>query len=330
VTVRRSALLTAFLAAGCLLALSACAGGASDLPAAWPGHGTLTVPETRAQREAYRLMSLLQLPGGATRLDSAPKVLTGGPALGMPGSSSVVKVTGYWQVPMSYDATLGWLQGHRPVGLVGAGSSSSSGPSGDIAGIGWADPHRSTVWNSAQLELGIAAGSGAGSGARLVRVDALVEWLDPVPLRDSSPGRRIHVDVAAGCPVSERGVAGVSNDGRPELSSALVPAAAPSVGLVCVYAGGNGRAFALRSQQRLDAAAARALAADARGLRLSHPDGGPISCPVDFGAAALVVFGYPHGPDVDLWQGLGGCGGLGNGVIRTSFSGLHIPAASKG
>jgi hypothetical protein len=121
--------------------------------------------------------------------------------------------------------------------------------------------------------------------------------------------------VASGsCPASDASIVGVINTGA-DLSQRLVPAAQPRSGLVCRYYGLNGHPFKLRSQQRLNKAHSARLAASMARIPLSHPVGGMAFCPMDDGSFELVALSYPGRADVDLWDHLGGCGGVANGNI---------------
>ena len=163
----------------------------------------------------------------------------------------------------------------------------------------------------------------------ILRADGQVIWLDPVPLRDTSPGPRMRVTVAGGCPHSDAVSTGVpprrayessvANHGA-DLRRRLLPAALPTAGLECRYYGGNGRAFRLRSATRLDAAQARRLAAAMAARPLSHVDGAVINCPFDDGTAEVAALSYPHRSDVDLWIKLNGCTYVSDGYIRTGSS----------
>jgi len=50
-------------------------------------------------------------------------------------------------------------------------------------------------------------------------------------------------------------------------------------------------------------------------LPLSHTSGGVVNCAAGDGSAEVPVLAYPGRPDVDLWIGLNGCGGVSNGYI---------------
>ena len=168
-------------------------------------------------------------------------------------------------------------------------------------------PQLSYSW----LELSVSA---AKNGSVVVGAAAVVAWLDPTPLPDDQPGTRVHVTLATGCPTTNAGLVGVTNDGA-DLDRALLPQAAPTAGLGCHYTGMNGAAgttnavsdakpetqFRLAGSTRLDAHAAQALATTVSGFRLSHLTGGTSSCPMDDARIDLVVLAYPNRPDIDLW-----------------------------
>jgi hypothetical protein len=154
----------------------------------------------------------------------------------------------------------------------------------------------------------------AGNGASVIRADGLVVWLDPGPVRDTDPGRRMRVTVASGCPDSDARFTDVANSG-PGLASRLLPGTAPAAGLEYRYHGMNGPIWRLRSTSRLNAAAAGRVARSMARLPLGHPEGGVLSCPIDDGSAEVIALSYPGRPDVDLWISLTGCGGVSNGYI---------------
>jgi hypothetical protein len=146
------------------------------------------------------------------------------------------------------------------------------------------------------------------------RVDAIDTWLDPVPLRDDAGGPRLRVTVAGGCPKTDEGEAGVSNDGA-DLDASLLPAGAPSAGLICYYSGMNGKAFALTRSVPLSAANAARLAVAANASQLSHLDDEHVNCPSDDGSQAVLAFSYSGRTDVDLDYALTGCSWVANGHI---------------
>jgi hypothetical protein len=171
----------------------------------------------------------------------------------------------------------------------------------------------SPAWQSADLEIEVA---GAGGGTSVLRADAVVVWLDPVPVPDNGPGRRVHLSVIAGCPATDNSIAGVTNQGA-GLHRRLLPPAAPTAGLECRYYGLNGRPFRLRGQTSLSATAASKVARTIQRLPLSHTVGGIFSCPMDDGAAEVIALSYAGRPAVDLWVKLNGCRYVANGFIET-------------
>jgi hypothetical protein len=151
----------------------------------------------------------------------------------------------------------------------------------------------------------------------VLRADAVVVWLDPVPSSDAGPGPAVHLSVIAGCPPSDKSIAGVTNQGA-DLGRRLLPRAAPTAGLECRYNGLDGRPFHLRGQSRLTAMAARKVARSMQQLPLSHTDGGTVSCPMDDESAEIIALSYAGRPAVDLWVKLNGCRYAGNGFIATA------------
>ena len=213
---------------------------------------------------------------------------------------------------MPISQAIAWLQSHHPRGLSPDGSATSSGPvEASLTGYSYAG-HSSPSWQSADLEVEVAQ----AGGASVLRADAVVVWLDPVPVADTAHGRRVHLGVAAGCPATDNSIVGVTNEGA-DLRRQLLPAAAPKAGLECRYYGGNGRPFRLRTQVSLTAAAASKLARSIQRLPLSHVVGGVVNCPMDDGAAEVIALSYTGRPAVDLWVKLNGCQYVANGFIQT-------------
>lgn len=81
----------------------------------------------RTRREADYLVTLASIPPHAVSLATAPMALSG-PALGTPGTSSLIDSAHFWRVQMPYAAALDWIQRHRPAALAASGSSSATGP----------------------------------------------------------------------------------------------------------------------------------------------------------------------------------------------------------
>ncbi len=154
----------------------------------------------------------------------------------------------------------------------------------------------------------------------MLRVDALVVWLDPVPSADHTAGPWLRVTVAGGCPATDRTDADVRNSGG-DLRTRLLPATAPTAGIECFYYGPNGHPFELREQVALDPAAARKVSAAIaiNRMPLSHAIGAFVSCPLGDGSIEIIAMSYPARPDVDLWKRLNGCATVANGHIETGF-----------
>ena len=273
-----------------------------------------------------RLLALARVPPGATEIASPPADLSG-PALGTPATSSLIDHARYWQVPMSFVATLAWVKAHPPAGLTNLGSSSGSGPGEQSAGYSYGASDSPTA-TGGSFEIGVASVSADVSD---IRADGVTEWLDPVPLRDDAPGPRMRVTVASGCPSTDANDAGVTNDAT-DLNTKLLPSAATTAGLVCEYAGLNGKPFGLIKSTTLNGTAAAQLAAAITGSSLSHLDNITTSCPMDDGSVTVLVLTYAGRADVDVWYARTGCQWLANGYIAASpsdaLNGLVNPAAS--
>jgi hypothetical protein len=317
------------------IAVSALGAGCGSVPApgqpVTPGHrpalvtaaGSPTAAGNRrlAVGQARWLMSLAPVPAEATALRRPPASLSG-PAMGAPEVGSLIDTSRSWRLAVPFTQALAWLRAHRPRGLPQDGSSQSwSRGQPTSAGYSYRG-HSSPAWQSAELEVAVA---GAGGGTSVLRADAVVVWLDPVPVPDNGPGRRVHLSVTAACPAADNSVAGVTNQGA-DLRRRLLPPGAPTAGLECRYYGLNGRPFRLRGQTTLTAAAASKVARAMQRLPLSHTVGGIVNCPMDDGAAEVIALSYAGRPAVDLWVKLNGCQYVANGFIEAGGVG-HAAAA---
>ena len=273
--------------------------------------------------ETIRLVGLVDLPPNSSATTVQPSSLSS-PAGGTPASASLIDTVRYWRVPLSYAQAVSWLASPHPGGLKLGGTAGRTGQQIQFSGYMFTAPD-SGVWTQASLDIGIEPSANGGS---LWRIDGLALWVDPQPLADASPGQALHFTVAAGCPASDRGVTDISNTGS-GLTDSLLPAGAPSAGLICAYSGGNGTPFALKVHRLLAAGDADSLAQLARSVSLAHVDDEMISCPAEDGAATLLAFSYSDRADVNLWIAEGGCGGGSNGDVsatainNTSFEQLY-------
>jgi hypothetical protein len=273
-----------------------------------------TAPGNRAAAwaEAARLLSLARVPPGAVRLVRPPRSLPG-PALGRPAVDSLVDRVLAWRVGLPLAAVQAWLSAHPPRGLPSDGSASGGNAitgQATMTGTSYRGP-AGRAWQSADLEISTAP---AGSDASMIRVDAVIVWLDPRPVSSGPGAHPVRVTVAGGCPPADRGVTGVANPGA-GLTRRLLPPGQPTAGLRCRYDGSNGHPWHLVAARRLTAPAARQVARSIARLPLGHPDGGVVNCPADDGSAEVLALAYPGRPDVDLWVKLNGCREVSNGYI---------------
>lgn len=216
---------------------------------------------------------------------------------------------------MSFARAAAWITAHPPRGLQSSGSSHSTGPGGvSSVGFDYADDQTSRAWTNSQLEIGVVP---AGTAATVWRVDGIALWQNPSPVHAPDGGRRLAVTVADGCPASDRGV----QDVTPGPSRSLLPTTAPRSGLICAYAGLNGRAFTLKRHIELGEADATRLARLANAISLAHTTGTVTNCPADFGTVTVVAFAYPNAVDAALWLTDSGCRSVSNGTITTGFGG---------
>lgn len=268
-----------------------------------------------AQAEADQLVAMASLPPGAVRVRVQPVGLSG-PAQGTPGTSQLIDSVTYYSVSMSLSQARAWFQENPQHGFTQSGTASTSGPAGPSYGFQYdlsTSPHWS--WGSANLQIGLAS---QGSAATAIRVDGVAQWIDPSPMRDTSPGPAIRVTISGGCPTTDRGWNDISNPEAPDLDHQLLPAAAPTAALKCTYNGMNGKPFTLASSQQLNATQASAVAAQIRALPLGSRGNGPHSCPTDDARASILAFSYPNRADVDIWEHTSGCTSTDNGHIVSS------------
>jgi hypothetical protein len=310
---RARALVIAAVALSIVTAACANPRSARDDPTTTSSRPSAAQNKAYAQAEADHLVSMARLLPGAVRVKVQPVGLTG-PALGTPGTSQLIDSVTYYSVSISLSQARAWFQAHPQRGLTQSGTASTGGPAG-LTGYGFQydlspTPHWS--WGSASLEIGLAS---QGSTGTAVRVDGLAQWIDPAPMRDSSPGPAIRVTVAGGCPTTDRGRSDVSNPDAPDLDDQMLPAAAPTGALKCTYTGLNGKMFALARSQKLNAAQASAVAAQIRALPLGSRGSYPHSCPMDDGSASILAFSYAGRADVDIWENTSGCSSTRNGHI---------------
>lgn len=233
--------------------------------------------------------------------------------MGTPDVTSLVDRVMTWRVRLPFAAARAWLSAHRPRGLHSDGSANGgNGITGwtSMVGDSYSGP-ANPAWASADLEISTAP---AGENASVIRVDAVIVWLDPRPVRSGPGVHPVRVTVSGGCPLTDRGVTGVANPGH-VLTRRLLPPGQPTAGLRCRYDGLNGHPWHLVAARRLTATAARRAARSMARIPLSHTDGGVMSCPMDDGSFEVLALAYPNRPDVDLWIKLNGCGGISNGYI---------------
>ena len=247
--------------------------------------------------------------------------------MGAAVAKSLVDRTRFWQVPTGFDATMAWIRAHPPQHLQVDGSTSGSGPSYRMAGVGYSERDRPGMQN---LELVIGAATLPGGGT-VIRADGMAIWLDPRPLPDERRGKRLAVTVAGGCPRSDTGASdvrpGASNS--KDLSERLLPAASPTGALICDYSGMNGHpAGGLLRAAHLAAGAAHRLTRAVGRLSLAHPVGEVFNCPFGDGTASVLAFSFAGRADVDLWLDRNGCAFVANGIITTRAGDLAAAVRS--
>jgi hypothetical protein len=239
--------------------------------------------------------------------------------MGTPLDSSLIDRVRLWSIPMAFADALAWEKAHPPSGLTPSGSVEGNAPVGRFGGYAYSAPD-SAAWTQAELEIGVAP---LDEHTTMIRTDGMAIWLDPQPLRDDLAGPRMRVTIALGCPPTDKGMVGVTNSDK-DLEHSLLPAALPTRGLVCEFAGLGSKPFSLSAQTHLAAAEAQRLAASIRKVPLRHSGGGITSCPMEDASATVIVFSYPNRDDVDLWYARTGCQSLSNGFIAAGVAGLPL------
>lgn len=234
--------------------------------------------------------------------------------MGTPAVKSLVDRVLAWRVGSTFAAARAWLAAHPPRGLRSDGTANGGNAftgQTSMTGTSYGGP-ASVAWQSADLEIGAAP---AGPHASVIRVDAVIIWLDPRPVRSGPGAHPVRVTVVGGCPPTDQGVTGVTNPSA-GLTARLLPPGSPVAGLRCRYDGLNGHPWHLVATTRLTAQAARQAARSMARIPLSHTDGGVFhSCPMDDGSAEVLALAYPGHPDIDLWIKLNGCAYVSNGYI---------------
>lgn len=269
-----------------------------------------------AERRAGELLALASVPVPSVPVQVAPGHLSG-PVMGEPMVESKIVRSRVWRVEWPLDRTLRWVRAHPPHAGASSGSTTGSGPGYRLGGYGYSfGVAKGGGIASADLQIGVLSD---GPRQSLIRADAVVLWLDPVPAHDPGIGVRRHIAHTA-CPPTDRSFQDVSNPAIAGLDHELLPEGQPTGGLVCAYEGMNGHPFQLTKQRVLGPAAARVIARAVRQIALAHTVGGVTSCPMDDGAAEFLVLAYPTVGDVDLFGSLTGCRRISNGHIVVSGS----------
>lgn len=157
----------------------------------------------------------------------------------------------------------------------------------------------------------VVAGAGVVGVAIFIGARARQHHLPPVPLGGANPAHYI-----AGDPCPSRAVQAVHNDAA-GLRAHLVPVRLNGRRIdsahFCRWAGQKGQPpLGLVEDQSLPSGAAQELASRLNRLLPGRKD--MISCPVNDASAALMVFSYGRGADVDVRMALTGCQIADNGV----------------
>jgi hypothetical protein len=142
-------------------------------------------------------------------------------------------------------------------------------------------------WDFAELNIVEAVSTSQFGQVAIVQAEAIVDWLDPRPAPDNTPGPRAHVAVRDECPACDTRLAGVRNSEAP-LTTRLLPPGRPTKGLLCIYSWTTrGVTSPLVRKLHLGMAPACRLAASAGALSLSHGDRLISSCGIGSTTAVL-------------------------------------------
>jgi hypothetical protein len=310
-----------------LLSVLAACGPGGVTPGGTPAPAGSSAPDAgpvaAAGHEAERLLGLVTPPSNAMALPSAPAGLAT-PEMA-PSVTSLVDEARFWQLDMPYPQAGEWLARQHPVGVVPAGSASTQDHGQVVIDSREYDAPAGPTWDSAQLQLTVAAD---GDTRSFLRADGLVVWLDPDPVRDDAVGKRMRLTVTESCPATDTDTVGVDNPGQSDLDAALLPTGTPTGGLLCEYGGLNGMPWILRVHRILDTSVATQLATATRQVRLAHPVGARRNCPGGDARADLLILSFPGRPDVDLWLNPSGCPAIANGHLRAD-AGPAVAAFAK-
>lgn len=287
--------------------------------------------------EANRLLSLAPIPPGASEAQGPPPEVLSSPIEGMPSAGHLIEVSAFWDVPMSMDDAMQWVEDHPPTGLHQVSSSSNKkGPDREITarGVSWGATS-TAAYDSAQLQVGVAPD---GTGHSILRTDGMTVWISTAPVPDTASGPRIRVTLNDGCPADLANAADIENNAG-TLRSRMLPAEEPSGGLICEYGGGSepgsGASRQFATSTTLTASTATALANVINAIRLQSDDSQIVSCPMDHGQNDVLLFAYPGQSDVDLWYHPTGCQYLDNGFVvaretgNPSFFNGFMPVIQK-
>ncbi len=158
----------------------------------------------------------------------------------------------------------------------------------------------------------------------------VVRMAQHAPYSADSPS--VRVSVAGGCPSDIGAAADVRTPAGPGFLSRLFhypPLAPPGAtsGLICEY-GAPPAASAVAAPPsrpvqrsvRLTAAQAASLSGAVNRISTKKP-GGESKCPSAADTVVIVVLGYPHHPDVDIWWDDSGCQEADNGYVQVFQAG---------
>lgn len=280
----------------------------SASPASSAGPLTLQSDGIAAADEATALLAALQVPPGAEELATAPAEVS------VPW---LVERRQSWQIPMGFETAVAWERSHPPAGteLFDEGNGSGPGPSDRSVSLDYVPTTSSPAWSDGKLALEVVSGTPTVS---YLRVDAAAAAIDPAPYSDVDTDPRVRATVAGGCPDGNSN--GAANQGA-DLSTLMVPVAAPRAGLLCEYAGDNQSSDGTTPHQLvkaipLDAELAAKIAHQIAQVPLGHVDGEGRSCPAGgFGPVPVLALSYADRPDVDVWGSSGACSWIANGRI---------------
>lgn len=161
--------------------------------------GAHTAKQNRAAAaaDAAQLIARVQLPDGATALDSEPAgdggVLAQPPS--KPRTPNLVLQTKWFRVAAGVDAVMQWAESHPPAGGKLDMEGEGDGATGSYSFRGFAWPALRGKLSTRWL---LVTAAPLDDGSTAVRVDAEVVWVSPRPKGERIPSSARHLTIVSG------------------------------------------------------------------------------------------------------------------------------------